>query len=94
MSKPLITKSVSLRNARYAYVSACCNVLADKPSCKDNDGALGKWRCGTCRKRCKVSPADKAKWMPSKEKVEPVQGTPSMGEIGNLLTALVHGKKA
>jgi hypothetical protein len=55
MSKPLITKSVSLRNARYAYVSACCNVLADKPSCK-------------------VSPADKAKWMPAKEKVEPVQG--------------------
>ena len=55
MSKPLITKSVSLRNARYAYVSACCNVLG-------------------CRKRCKVSPADKAKWVPAKEKVEPVQG--------------------
>jgi len=63
MSKPLITKSVSLRNARYAYVSACCSVLADKPSCKDNDGALGKWRCSQCGRRCSVSPAAKDKFI-------------------------------
>jgi hypothetical protein len=73
-ARPAISKSVNLRNARYAYVSGCCAVLADKPSVADNDGALGKWRCSACRKRCKVSPTDKAKWMPSKEKVEPVQG--------------------
>jgi hypothetical protein len=74
-ARPSISKSVSLRNAVFAYVSACCSVLADKPSCKDTAGALGKWRCSSCKKRCKVSPADKTKYLPvGNAKVKPVQG--------------------
>ena len=56
-----ISKS-DIKNAVYAYVSSCCSVLADKPSVKDNEGKLGKWRCGGCRKRCTVRPADKSKF--------------------------------
>jgi hypothetical protein len=72
MRAPLITKSVNVRNAIFAYISACCTTLADKPSVKDTAGALGKWRCSACKKRCKVSVKDRAAWLPAK--VEPVQG--------------------
>ena len=75
MKKPLITKSVSLKNAKYAYVSACCQALADKPSLVKTEealGTLGSWRCSNCRKSCKVRPVDKTPYLP--KKVEPVQG--------------------
>jgi hypothetical protein len=54
------------------YVSQCCNVPATKPPCamergqrvsreignvpKDREATLGKWRCTSCRKHCKVNP--------------------------------------
>jgi hypothetical protein len=60
--RPAISKSVNLRDAVYAYVSSCCTVLAEKPAVKDNEGALGKWRCSGCRKRCTVRPVDKSKF--------------------------------
>jgi hypothetical protein len=69
--RPAISKSVTLRNAVYAYVSSCCTVLADKPSVKDSEGALGKWRCSSCKKRCTVRPADKSKF--GTQAVEAVQ---------------------
>jgi hypothetical protein len=46
----------------FVYISACCNELAKKPSVlevskqsEDKQGTLGKFRCGKCGKRCKVS---------------------------------------
>lgn len=56
--------------AVFAYVSACCNQLAEKPPCTVAKGqtigtyvgakpagesTLGSWRCTGCRKPCKVS---------------------------------------
>ena len=74
MSKPFArsTKPVNLRDAVKAYISVCCNVLAEKPACKDNEGALGTWRCSKCRKVAKVRPVDKTNFISNK--VEPVQG--------------------
>jgi hypothetical protein len=69
--RPAISKSVNLRDAVYAYVSSCCETLAEKPAVKENEGALGKWRCSGCRKRCTVRPADKSKFAPTR--IEPVQ---------------------
>jgi hypothetical protein len=85
-SRPLISKSVNLRDAVYAYVSSCCSALADKPSLRpankktiphlgakpEAEGTLGKWRCSACGKRCSVRPTSKEPFMP--KKVEPVQG--------------------
>ena len=73
--RSMISKSVNLRDAVYAYVSSCCSALADKPSLrktKEADGTLGKWRCSACGKSCKVRPTSKEPFMP--KKVEPVQG--------------------
>ena len=73
--KPIASKgvkSVGLQSAVFAYISACCNVLAEKPACKDNGGALGTWRCSQCRKVAKVRPTDKTPF--TSKKVEPVQG--------------------
>ena len=73
-NRPMISKSVSVRNAVFAYVSVCCKVLADKPALVKSgeaQGTLGHWRCSSCRKACKVSVADKAQYTPAK--VEPVQ---------------------
>jgi hypothetical protein len=74
MSKPFVRapKTASLQNAAKAYVSSCCSVLAEKPSAKDNEGQLGKWRCGQCHKRCSVRPTDKTPF--TSKKIEPVQG--------------------
>jgi hypothetical protein len=75
MSKPFApkrVKSVNLQNAVHAYVSDCCNVLAEKPACKDNGGALGTWRCSQCRRVAKVRPTSKTPF--TTKKVEPVQG--------------------
>ncbi len=83
-ARPAIVKSVSLKDAVYAYVSECCTALADKPSLKaankiikphlgaqpEAAGTLGKWRCSACRKSCKVRPADKAKYL----RPEPKEG--------------------
>jgi hypothetical protein len=63
------TKSVNLQNYVNAYVSDCCNVLAEKPSVKDNEGALGTWRCSGCRRVAKVRPVDKSKFT-AKSQVE------------------------
>ena len=74
-SRPLISKSVNLRDAVYAYVSSCCSALADKPSLrktKEAEGSLGKFRCSQCGQRCSVRPTSKEPFMP--KKVEPVQG--------------------
>jgi hypothetical protein len=67
MSKPFVrsTKSVNSvnpQNSVYAYVSVCCESLSEKPSVKDNEGALGTWRCSTCRKVAKVRPVSKSKF--------------------------------
>ena len=67
--RSMISKSVNLRDAVYAYVSSCCSALADKP---EAEGTLGKWRCSACGKSCKVRPTSKEPFMP--KKVEPVQG--------------------
>lgn len=47
----------------FEYISKCCNVPAQKPALvkstggKDaKPGSLGSWRCGFCKKRCKVTP--------------------------------------
>jgi hypothetical protein len=66
------TKPVNIRDAVKAYISVCCNVLAEKPACKDNEGALGTWRCSGCRRVAKVRPTDKTPF--TSKKVEPVQG--------------------
>ena len=74
-SRPLISKSVNLRDAVYAYVSSCCSALADKPALrktKEAEGTLGSWRCSACGKSCKVRPTSKEPFMP--KKVDPVQG--------------------
>ena len=46
----------------FNYISACCSVLAKKPSVlevskqtEDKLGTLGKFRCTGCGKRCKCS---------------------------------------
>ena len=73
--RSMISKSVNLREAVYAYVSSCCSALADKPALrktKEAEGTLGKWRCSACGKSCKVRPTSKEPFMP--KKVEPVQG--------------------
>ena len=57
-------KSFKLENAVKAYASSCCNVLADKPSVRDSEGSLGKWRCRGCGKRTSVRPVDKSKMTP------------------------------
>jgi hypothetical protein len=48
--------------AVFNYISACCSVLAKKPSVlevsrqtEDKQGTLGKFRCTGCGKRTKVS---------------------------------------
>lgn len=73
MTKPFAPKSVKsdLQNAVRSYISECCNVLAEKPACKDNGGALGTWRCPSCRRVAKVRSTNKT---PFTLKVEPVQG--------------------
>jgi hypothetical protein len=73
--RSMISKSVNLRDAVYAYVSSCCSALADKPALrktKEAEGTLGSWRCSACGKSCKVRPTSKEPFMP--KKVEPVQG--------------------
>jgi hypothetical protein len=68
----------------------CCQVLADKPvivKTGEAQGTLGTWRCSSCRKACKVTVCDKAKYLPV-QKVEPVQG---MGAIDSLLDVLTAG---
>jgi hypothetical protein len=63
--RSMISKSVNLRDAVYAYVSSCCSALADKPALrktKEAEGTLGKWRCSACGRRCSVSPASVEKY--------------------------------
>jgi hypothetical protein len=73
--RSMISKSVNINSAVYAYVSQCCSALSDKPSLKktkEAEGTLGKWRCSACGKRCAVRPTSKEPFMP--KKVEAVQG--------------------
>ena len=73
--RSMISKSVNLRDAVYAYVSSCCSALADKPALrktKEAEGSLGKFRCSQCGKRGSVRPTSKEPFMP--KKVAPVQG--------------------
>ena len=63
--RSMISKSVNLRDAVYAYISSCCSALADKPALrktKEAEGTLGKWRCSACGRRCSVSPASVEKY--------------------------------
>lgn len=49
------------RSIVFTYTSACCSVPAKKPPCVKPVGdtkelmSLGKWRCSSCGKRCKVT---------------------------------------
>ena len=73
--RSMISKSVNLRDAVYAYTSSCCSALADKPALrktKEAEGSLGKFRCSQCGKRCSVHPTSKEPYLP--KKVAPVQG--------------------
>ena len=67
MAKPNFKRKAAPRpfkapEAVFNYFSSCCNELAKKPSVlevsrqsEDKQGTLGKFRCGKCGKRCKVS---------------------------------------
>jgi hypothetical protein len=66
-----VPKTVNLKDAAFAYISVCCNAVAEKPACavpkghivgtyvgavpKDAEGTLGSWRCSSCRKPCKCT---------------------------------------
>lgn len=65
-----VLKTVAAKDAVFAYISVCCNVVAEKPACAvvkghrtglhpgdrpEGEATLGGWRCGLCRKPCKVS---------------------------------------
>jgi len=56
----------------FVYFSTCCNERADKPTCEmpkgkgigqyvgaktEGDATLGKWHCGKCGRKCKVTRA-------------------------------------
>ena len=80
--RSMISKSVNLRDAVYAYISSCCSALADKPALrktKEAEGTLGSWRCSACGKSCKVRPTSKEPFMP--KKVDPVQGEKFIGQM-------------
>jgi hypothetical protein len=63
-------KTINLKDAKFVYVSICCNAVAEKPALLMPRGkgvgtylgakpetetqGLGGWRCSTCRKPCKV----------------------------------------
>lgn len=65
-----VAKPVVKQGPVKEYVSDCCSVLARKPKAfqkevakdpesgkmKETTKGLGKWRCTTCGKRCKVTP--------------------------------------
>ena len=54
----------------FNYISQCCNAQAKKPACVkpktsrvlpsgivecDDPASLGKWKCSSCHKSCKVN---------------------------------------
>jgi hypothetical protein len=71
MKKPnRVPRTISAKDAVYNYISVCCSALAEKPACvidkgqivgvyvgakPAGEGSLGHFRCGTCRKPCKVT---------------------------------------
>ncbi len=66
--KPTSAKSLPRtirRDIVFTYASTCCSVPAKKPACvkpeRDSKelASLGKWRCGSCGKRCTVSRSKK-----------------------------------
>jgi len=75
MSKRSVPAKGSVKDAVFAYFSKCCNEIAEKPAVTmpkgkgigrvvgakpEGDATLGKWRCGKCHKKCKVTRAAKA----------------------------------
>jgi hypothetical protein len=68
--KKKVLRSVAAKDAVFAYISVCCNIVAEKPACAvavghrvgeylgakpEGEATLGGWRCPQCRKPCKVS---------------------------------------
>lgn len=71
MKKPknaLLTKD-PMKDAKFLYVSVCCNAVAKKMPCApankttqpwlgakpEAEGTLGSWRCSACGKPCKCT---------------------------------------
>lgn len=69
-----VPKVINVKDAVFGYFSVCCSALAEKPACTIDKGqivgvylgakptgesTLGKFRCSSCRKRCKVTRAKK-----------------------------------
>lgn len=65
-----VLKTIATKDAVFAYISACCNIVAEKPACAvvkgqrigeylgakpEGEATLGTFRCPSCRKPCKVS---------------------------------------
>lgn len=68
--KKIVPQTVSLKDAKFAYFSQCCQEIGEKPSCAmpkgkgigsylgakpEGDATLGSWRCSKCHKSCKVA---------------------------------------
>jgi hypothetical protein len=68
--KRSVPKTVEMKDAKFLYVSLCCNEFATKPSLvmatqgiggfgaapeTENIQGLGGWRCSKCKKATKVS---------------------------------------
>lgn len=68
MKKAMKKPSPKPSEPRFVYVSSCCGGQATKTPCvcvglKSKEAetqGLGKWRCPTCRKVCKVARSKKA----------------------------------
>ena len=83
MSKrKVVPNTVSLKDAKFVYFSACCQEIAEKHAClmskgkgigtyagakPEGDATLGSWRCSKCRKPCKVTRTAKSAVVPVQE---------------------------
>lgn len=81
--KRLVPKTINLKDAKFAYLSMCCNEIAEKPSLTMPQGkgigtylgakpetdtqGLGGWRCSRCKKPCKVTRTNKSSLIPVQE---------------------------
>jgi hypothetical protein len=69
-----VPTTVSLKDAKFVYISACCNEVAEKPACAmpkgkgvglyagakpEGESTLGSWRCSKCKKPVKVTRQEK-----------------------------------
>lgn len=77
------SRTFNLKDAKFVYLSVCCNEVAEKPALQMPQGkvvgiypgakpetdtqGLGGWRCSKCRRPCKVTRANKASVTPVQE---------------------------